>query len=292
VEHARSLLSPEAVQTEELLAEVQRERRAAEAAKRDARREAAEADKLRRRLRDEVRRTEQERTDILRQARQESEAMLADLRREAERRLRDLTATGGDRRRLREAADAVRSLEAPTRPQPAPLATPVVEEFPPDLGPAELRVGADVIVPRIGMAATIVSIADNGDAELNVRGLRVRVKAAELADARLASRQDRQAAQREASPVLTRAEAAPLAPSIQLDLRGLRRDEATEALDRYLNDAYLGGLKMVRIVHGKGTGAVRAAVREQLAHHALVSRFQPADAREGGEGATEVTLAS
>ena len=66
LEHARSLLSPETVQTEELLAEVQRERRAAEAAKRDARREAAEADKLRRRLRDEVRRTEQERAEILR----------------------------------------------------------------------------------------------------------------------------------------------------------------------------------------------------------------------------------
>ena len=85
---------------------------------------------------------------------------------------------------------------------------------------------------------------------------------------------------------------APMAPPTQLDLRGLRRDEATEALDRYLNDAYLGGLRMVRIVHGKGTGAVRAAVREQLAQHALVSRFQQADAREGGDGATEVTLAS
>ena len=184
-------------------------------------------------------------------------------------------------------------MEAPTRPRPAPLAPPPIEEeLPPDLGPAEIRVGAEVMVARIGMPATIVSLADNGDAELNVRGLRVRVKAAELRDARLASRQERQEARREAPPLLTRAEAAPLAPPIQLDLRGLRRDEATEALDRYLNDAYLGGLRTVRIVHGKGTGAVRAAVREQLTHHALVSRFQPADAREGGDGATEVTLAS
>ena len=89
VETARSLLSPETVQTEDLLAEVQRERRAAEAAKRDARREAAEVDKLRRRLRDEVRRTEQERAEILRQARAESDTMLAELRREADRRLRE-----------------------------------------------------------------------------------------------------------------------------------------------------------------------------------------------------------
>jgi DNA mismatch repair protein MutS2 len=149
-----------------------------------------------------------------------------------------------------------------------------------------------VIVPRIGMPATIVSLEENGDAELNVRGLRVRVRAAELVDARLASRQDRQESLRDAPAILTRGVSAPLAPSTQLDLRGLRRDEATEALDRYLNDAYLGGLQKVRIVHGKGTGAVRAAVREQLRGHALVSRFAPSDPREGGEGATEVTLAS
>ena len=129
VEHARSLLSPETVQTEELLAEVQRERRAAEAAKRDARREAAEADRLRRRLRDEVRRTEQERAEILRQARAESDAMLAELRREGERRLRELSSAGVERRRLREAADAVRALEAPTRQIPVPIAEPVVEEL-------------------------------------------------------------------------------------------------------------------------------------------------------------------
>jgi DNA mismatch repair protein MutS2 len=296
LEHARSLLSPETVQTEELLAEVQRERRAAEAAKRDARREAAEADKLRRRLRDEVRRTEQERGEILRQARLESDRLLADLRREGERRLRELSAGGGDRRRLREAAESIRSLEVPTRPIPAPLPEPRVEELPEDLGPAEIQVGAEVIVPRIGMPATIVSLADNGDAELSVRGLRVRVRAAELNEARLASRKDRQDSRqeslRDAPPLLTRAVSAPVAPPTQLDLRGLRVDEAMETLDRYLNDAYLGGLRMVRIVHGKGTGAVRAAVREQLSRHALVSRFQPADQREGGEGATEVTLAS
>jgi DNA mismatch repair protein MutS2 len=142
------------------------------------------------------------------------------------------------------------------------------------------------------MPATIVSLADNGDAELNVRGLRVRVKAVELSDARLASRKDRQETLHDAPPILTRAVSAPEAPPTQLDLRGLRRDEATELLDRYLNDAYLGGLRMVRIVHGKGTGAVRTAVREQLRSHALVSRFEPADPRAGGEGATEVTLAS
>ncbi|MCC6177761.1 MAG: endonuclease MutS2 [Chloroflexi bacterium] len=309
LEQARELLSPETIQAEELLGEIQRERRNAEAARRDARREAAEADKLRRRLRDELRRTEQERQEILRHARDESERLLADLRREAARRMQELAAAGADRRRLRDAAATLDTLQPLPRPEarsiPSALALPAPnapdeaaseEAASEDAGPADVRVGAEVIVPRIGMSATIVSLAPNGDAELNVRGLRVRVKASELAEARRATRKERQETQRldalrDEPPLLERPATAPVAPSTQLDLRGLRRDEAADVLDRYLNDAYLAGLRSVRIIHGKGSGAVRAAVREQLAGHPLVSRFNAADPREGGEGATEVTLA-
>jgi DNA mismatch repair protein MutS2 len=78
--------------------------------------------------------------------------------------------------------------------------------------------------------------------------------------------------------------------ALQLDLRGQRRDEAAEQLDRYLNDAYLAGLKSVRVVHGRGTGAVRQAVHELLDHHPLVRRYTTAAREAGGEGATEVEL--
>ncbi len=56
-------------------------------------------------------------------------------------------------------------------------------------------------------------------------------------------------------------------------------------------DAYLAGLPAVRIIHGHGTGAVRQAVRELLSRHPAVQRWEPADRRQGGDGATEVTLA-
>jgi DNA mismatch repair protein MutS2 len=78
--------------------------------------------------------------------------------------------------------------------------------------------------------------------------------------------------------------------ALQLDLRGQRSDEAAQELDRYLNDAYLAGLKSVRVVHGKGTGAVRRAVHELLNGHPLVRRFTTASREAGGEGATEVQL--
>jgi DNA mismatch repair protein MutS2 len=77
---------------------------------------------------------------------------------------------------------------------------------------------------------------------------------------------------------------------LQLDLRGARAEEALAELDRYLNSAAVAGYDRVRVVHGKGTGALRNAVREALASHPLVQEQTPAAANEGGEGATIVRL--
>jgi len=77
---------------------------------------------------------------------------------------------------------------------------------------------------------------------------------------------------------------------LQLDLRGARPDEALAVLDRYLNDAAVAGIGRLRIVHGKGTGALRAAIRAALAGHPLVRAHEPAGPSEGGEGATIITL--
>ncbi len=77
----------------------------------------------------------------------------------------------------------------------------------------------------------------------------------------------------------------------EIYVRRLRVDEALARLDRYLNDAFLSGLDSVRVVHGKGTGTLRNAVREQLSNHPLVKSFRPGDYGEGDEGVTVVELA-
>ena len=76
---------------------------------------------------------------------------------------------------------------------------------------------------------------------------------------------------------------------LQLDF-GARAEEALAVLDRYLNDAAVAGIDRLRIVHGKGTGALRAAVREMLSSHPLVREQVPASPSEGGDGATIVRL--
>jgi DNA mismatch repair protein MutS2 len=77
----------------------------------------------------------------------------------------------------------------------------------------------------------------------------------------------------------------------EVHLRQLTIDEALLKLDQYLHDAFMAGLNQVRVVHGKGTGTLRRAVREELARHPLVQSYRPGGYREGGEGVTIVTLA-
>ena len=77
----------------------------------------------------------------------------------------------------------------------------------------------------------------------------------------------------------------------EIMLRHLSVDEALARLDQFLNTAYSGGLTLVRIIHGKGTGILRLEVRRELTGHPLVESFRPADSREGGAGVTVVKLA-
>lgn len=76
----------------------------------------------------------------------------------------------------------------------------------------------------------------------------------------------------------------------EINLIGKKTIEIDDDIDRFLDEAYLNGRQIVRIVHGMGTGALRAAVHDYLRHHPHVSRYSLAAQNEGGAGATIVEL--
>jgi DNA mismatch repair protein MutS2 len=79
-------------------------------------------------------------------------------------------------------------------------------------------------------------------------------------------------------------------PGLELDLRGQRVEDALSQLDGYINAAYGAGLPFARIIHGKGTGALRKAVREVVDTHPLIARVTPGTPKEGGDGVTVIHL--
>ena len=78
--------------------------------------------------------------------------------------------------------------------------------------------------------------------------------------------------------------------SSELNIRGLLVKEALDLTDKYLDDAYLAGIPTVRILHGKGTGALRKAIHGELRENPRVTKYQLAPLSQGGEGVTVVTF--
>ncbi|MDG1839582.1 MAG: endonuclease MutS2 [Dehalococcoidia bacterium] len=76
----------------------------------------------------------------------------------------------------------------------------------------------------------------------------------------------------------------------ELDIRGNRIDEAVPLLERYLDQATEGNIQTARIIHGKGTGALKTAVREFLVTHPSITDFSSAPAGQGGDGVTVVSF--
>lgn len=74
--------------------------------------------------------------------------------------------------------------------------------------------------------------------------------------------------------------------SFEIDLRGMTGEEAAGALDKYLDDAVLAGLTQVRIIHGKGTGALRKAVSDFLRTDPRIAEWRLGETGEGGSGVT------
>jgi DNA mismatch repair protein MutS2 len=79
--------------------------------------------------------------------------------------------------------------------------------------------------------------------------------------------------------------------SDEIEVRGQTLDEALPRVEQFLDQAFRAGSPRLRVVHGKGTGKMRQAVREMLARHPLVKSFDFAAPREGGEGVTVVEMA-
>ena len=271
-----------------MLAEIKRAREAALTAESETKAARHRVVALNADLQYRLAKAEEARREVLAEARAQAQAELEALQHEAGR-LRDqldglarergaLPSSGKNlyEQWLAEADMLMARRSAAAQPLP-PLHTPEPVKIDGPLLPHDR-----VWVPSLGASGEVVGIAGN-DVEVKVGGFRVRLAQSRV---ELRERGQQPAMQIQSGGVQPK----PSSPGMELDLRGLTVDDMLVELDRYLDTAYLAGLPFVRIIHGKGTGALRQAVRDELRGHPLVGEFRAGENSEGGEGVTVAKL--
>jgi len=230
---------------------------------------------LRRREQDAERRARQQARDLLLSAREEVEATISELR--------EAAAAATSQEELEEAIRAARrrvEQRAQKQAERMPDAEPVT---PARRQPQDLEVGSRVRIAATGAEGVVVELRD-GRAVVETGGVRLQVATRGLEVLRA---QQPQAARPQprggwSAPDV---DAAP-----EVDLRGMRADEAVGLLTRALDNAVLAGLPSLRIIHGKGTGALREVVTDVLKGERRVHAFRPGGIGEGGTGVTVAEL--
>lgn len=283
---ARSMVATEDLAADDLLDEIHRTRE-------DIRRQQAtitglreELETSRADLRDQLGSVEDERRNIIAGARREMQAELDDFRKEMRRLRGDLRSASLPLESLRAAQTGADSLDKQIN---APLENAV--EVPADVSYTP-RLGDAVWLETLRAEGTIIEI-EKSEVVVQIGSLKVRAKPAELTRPTKAEKKTLKrkhgSAYEKAPEIITPRMAS---PGLELDLRGARVEDALEKLDVYIDAAYLSGLPFGRIIHGKGTGALRKAVQERLRDHALISKSVTATPKEGGEGVTIIYIAS
>lgn len=149
----------------------------------------------------------------------------------------------------------------------------------------EVRAGDTVEIKSMGVKAEVVDV--NPDGSLNLRAGIMNVK---LKPDDVYLIEGHAAKQKKQSVTLAGSTAPRVAVSPEIDLRGMESIEAVNAAEQYIDSAVMGKLKTVTIIHGKGTGALRAAVQQMLKRNKAVKSYRLGRFGEGESGVTIVEL--
>ena len=294
---ARDEAPTEAVSMEHLLGELQRERDAIADQVRAERLAREEAEEIRTNLAERRDAIEAERDAVLAKAERAMEDELAAFRRTMRASLKEL-----EKQRSSEQAEELadhraeegrerlqrvrRERSTRRRRRSAAKATE------PTLQPDRLAAGDFIYLRGLPEPGEVLTAVENGALEVQLGALRTRVRVEQVERLAPSGARSADASRplRGMGATVSNMPKPPVDPGSKIDLRGRITEEALPMVDAYLDLAYRAGQTRLEVVHGKGTGALRRAVRDMFRKHPLVTKFESAEPKQGGDGVTIVTL--
>ena len=286
IEEAKTHLSDQEESFEELLSDLEHSRRTIEREQAEIRAYKEELETLRRRTKEKQEKLDAQKERIIRDANEKAERILQSAKDYADETMRNFRKFGKEnisasemekeREKLRQRMAKTSSKDTLEKAQPKKA-----------YKPSDFKLGTSVRVLSMNLTGTVHTLPDSrGNVEVQMGILRSKVPITDLdiieETASYTSKQTR----RTSSGKMKMGKSLTVSPEI--NLIGRTSDEAVALLDKYLDDAYLAHLSPVRVVHGKGTGALRNAVHQYLKRQKHVKSYRLGAFGEGDAGVTIV----
>ena len=288
VVQAGRLLNQEHVHMETVLQELDSERRKFESGSQEIERLRIESEHLRNELAHAKQDFERRKNEMLRKAREQADDIYRRSRRESEAVLKELRSMKADfdTKRLEQAAEEARKKLNKTLSEDAPLpeGAPLTKET--------AKKGLNVFVTTLGKNGTIIDVNGNdvtvqvGILKMNVPAKKCLVTKAQPVSTEPESSKKRKKAGYSHQMFVAKSSSA----KQEVDLRGMTLNEAIPIVDKAIDDAMLAGISQLRLIHGKGTGALRAGLTAYLQNNRFVKKLEMASLETGGSGATVIDL--
>ncbi|MCD8049720.1 MAG: endonuclease MutS2 [Clostridia bacterium] len=285
IDRASRLIDGENTKFEDVISSLEETRRIAETEREEA--EAAKLETAQEREKAEKARAsiEKQKENILRDARRDAKRIYEQAKREADEIIKEMRDKAKNAS-LNELEEERRKIKKGLGGVEEKLSEEVFRPKNPPIDPKSLLLGQSVEVTGMGQVGKVLTLPDkNGNLTVQVGILKITTNVSAL---RLVKEDKKE--KKKSGKVAGVATGKSLNISPEVDLRGQTIDEAIINLDKYLDDAVLAGLESVRIIHGKGTGALRSGVQDFLKRHKHVASYRMGAFGEGDSGVTVVTL--
>lgn len=293
LEDARSRIEGNQLQTEDLLLKLEAQKAELEHLLLENRKKNEELAALLKRNQELQQRTKDEEAKVLREAHQKAQFLIDSANAKIENTIREIRESQAERERTkslrRELAEMLPALPAEEAVEIAEENAASEAENPQELSPetlpgAQIAVGDWVLLTDSNSYGQVLEIKDKR-AVVTLGDMRITVKLKHLIKIKPPKDGDRPVMRRAGAMVTKKANI-----SLELSVKGFRVEQALPSVQKFIDDAILAGLSEVRILHGKGTGALRTAIREYLATVHEVRRTEDAPLDQGGAGWTVVYL--
>ena len=288
IEEAKEHISQDAENFEDVITDLENSRVIVEREKEEISRYKKEIERLKNNLEHKEDRLENSRDKILAKAREEAHAILREAKEYADETIRRYNKLGSSSDSSRQMEQERNQLRGKLSELEKDMALKNTQKPKKAVKAKELRIGDSVRVLSLNLKGTVSTLPDakgNLFVQMGILRSQVNLKDLEKLEDNVSSAP---ALKRTGSAKIKMSKSASV--STEINLLGKTVDEALPELDKYLDDAYLAHLPSVRVVHGKGTGALRKAVHNYLRRQKHVDSFRLGEFGEGDAGVTIVTF--